>query len=224
MSPLTRDLLGSLSRQTREVIGMIKQSRKDNEAKLKELTKTIEKPVLQMIGKAFVDETQYEDFVKLIKYNPLTPKGARRERVACLTVGILENIELVGIQEAIKALDPMSYKTQGEAVYNVAKYVRNKDDFINEVFKQYPDLLSPDFNPYLFKTLKLRSLVSYDRDEYNKNGINEAIKTLEGMAKTSEGDAKNWVEVHLNNLSEIREKREERQKETTKAKGSARVL
>lgn len=128
-------------------------------------------------GKAFVDESQVDSWEKFVKkYNSLTRKGNKSKTLILETMALLYTIENDGVERAVEDLSLIRGETD-QTIHAIVKYSKYGEEFLKEVFKQHPDILTT--YPTLNKTMKLEKTVSENRDEYNKNGGSEAIEFLE---------------------------------------------
>ena len=168
-----------LRNKSRDVIDLMKNYDKY----LKFVERKITLPVLEIQGKAFVDETQFKAWKKFVKKGyPMNYKGHANRILAHEVLGTLYEIETHGIEETIKDLIYVNSDTD-KAVIAIAKFSRHGKEFAETLINNNPKIL--EVYPEIKKALHVENVVSANRDEYNAKGMDESIeyltKVLEGL-------------------------------------------
>jgi len=195
-----------LKKISNDVMSLMNNQRKY----VKRIEQALIVPAQAEIGKAFVDETQYEDWKKFTKkYSSVTRNGTHRKYIVLETLGILIDIERNGIEHAVTSLANVHCPFD-EVVHSVVKYSKYGKEYMKEVLRQYSAAL--DVYPSLKKTLKMDKKISPNRDEYNQKGMQEALEFLEEVYSNLPKKSRftEVIETEVGFLKEIQQIRNEK--------------
>ena len=190
-----------LQKKADEVISLMKGLAKKDEMMLRNLVA----PIYIVEGAAFVDETQQTSWNALVKKH--TKVNKNYGGLIDESLRVMRAIEIKGIDGAIRELvDLESDVSKVVAVVN--KYSRHGNDFAKALVSNNPKIV--EVYPALNRIVKKGpGKVSSNRDEYNNNGLNDAISYMSNLVSTLNVDQKikDSILYEQSELKDIKEKR-----------------